>query len=183
MSTSSAGGSGATSAGLGPETSVRRRRSGWPSRSRTGVPETGIQKAVWSAGPNRPGDLRVLGPKASAPRRIHPKKRSRRRDDPKQASKAKPSGGDFAAARGFLADASFGASPVVASALGATPDATPAWRIEHTTAVANDHPKPELSTLPQTGSFYFALTRVPEKTSHASSINSKVTSAQPRPAD
>jgi hypothetical protein len=58
----------------------------------------------------------------------------------------------------LLADASFGASPVVASALGATPDATPARRIEHTTGVSNSRPNPELSTLPGTGSFYFALT-------------------------
>jgi len=64
-------------------------------------------------------------------------------------SKAKPSDGDLVAAtRGLIADAFFGASPVVASALGAAPGATTARLIEPTTGGSRSHPKPELSTLP-----------------------------------
>src|ERR1035438_4146822 len=38
------------------------------------------------------------------------------------------------------------------------PGATPALRIEHTTGGRADHSKPELSTLLESGTFYFALT-------------------------
>jgi hypothetical protein len=41
-----------------------------------------------------------------------------------------------------------------ATALGATP----ALPVEHTTDGRSDRPKPERSTLPETGTFYFALT-------------------------
>jgi len=37
--------------------------------------------------------------------------------------------------------------------------ATPALRIEHTTGGPSGHSKPELSTLLESGTFYFALTR------------------------
>jgi hypothetical protein len=40
----------------------------------------------------------------------------------------------------------------------ATPGATPALRVEHTTGGRTDHSKPELSTLLESGTFYFALT-------------------------
>ena len=82
-----------------------------------------------------------------------------RRAKSKARSKSKPFDGDFVAAtEGSIADASFGASPVVASALGAVPGATPARLIETTTGGAHRRSKPELSTLLGTGSFYFALT-------------------------
>ena len=42
----------------------------------------------------------------------------------------------------------------------AAPGATPALRIEHTTGGRADHSKPELSTLLESGTFYFALTPV-----------------------
>jgi len=83
-----------------------------------------------------------------------------RRAKSKARSKSKPFDGDFVAAtEGSIADAFFGASPVVASALGAVPGATPARLIETTTGGAHRRSKPELSTLLGTGSFYFALTR------------------------
>src|SRR5229473_543790 len=40
----------------------------------------------------------------------------------------------------------------------ATPGATPALRVEHTTGGRADRSKPELSTLLESGTFYFALT-------------------------
>ncbi len=40
----------------------------------------------------------------------------------------------------------------------ATPSATPALRVEHTTGSRADRSKPELSTLLESGTFYFALT-------------------------
>ena len=40
----------------------------------------------------------------------------------------------------------------------AAPGATPALRIEHTTGGLSGHSKPELSTLLESGTFYFALT-------------------------
>src|ERR1017187_5981895 len=75
-------------------------------------------------------------------------------------SKPKPSDGDFVAAiRGSVADAFFGASPVVASALGIRSGATPRGRIHskpHPTALPR---KEDISTLLGIGHFYFALTR------------------------
>ena len=75
----------------------------------------------------------------------------------KSTPKAKPSDG-VAATRGSVADAFFGASPVVASALGAAPGAIPAQLIEPIIGGSGNYPKPELSTLLGTGTFYFALT-------------------------
>src|SRR3974390_1137219 len=75
-------------------------------------------------------------------------------------SKPKPSDGDFVAAiRGSVADAFFGASPVVASASGIRSGATPRGQIH-----SNPHPsallrKADISTLLGIGHFYFALTR------------------------
>ena len=98
----------------------------------------------------------------------------------KSTSGTKPSDG-IAATRGSVADAFFGASPVVASALGTAPSATPARLIEPTMGDSGNDSKPELSTLLGTGSFYFALTpllaisarsallgRGPVRASHAS---------------
>jgi hypothetical protein len=74
-------------------------------------------------------------------------------------SKPKPSDGDFVAAiRGPVADAFFGASPVVASALGIRSGATPRGRIHskpHPSALPR---KEDISTLLGIGHFYFALT-------------------------
>ena len=77
----------------------------------------------------------------------------------KATPKPKPSAGDFVATRrGSVADAFFGASPVVASALGIRSGATPRGRIHY-----NPHPsalprKEDISTLLGIGHFYFALT-------------------------
>jgi|SRR5712691_7803626 len=60
------------------------------------------------------------------------------------------------ATRGFLADFS-GAIPV-ASALGAAPGATPPRLLQLTMGGLHDRSKPELSTLLESGTFYFALT-------------------------
>jgi hypothetical protein len=74
-------------------------------------------------------------------------------------SKPKPSDGDFVAAiRGSVADAFFGASPVVTSALGIRSGATPGGRIHskpHPSALPR---KEDISTLLGIGHFYFALT-------------------------
>jgi hypothetical protein len=51
----------------------------------------------------------------------------------------------------------FGAIPV-ASALGATPGATLPRLLQLTMGGLDGHPKPELSTLLESGTFYFALT-------------------------
>jgi hypothetical protein len=73
--------------------------------------------------------------------------------------KAEPSVTGFAADRGgSVADAFFGASPVVASALGIRSGATPRGPIHVTTPLRNDTLKPDISTLPELGHFYFALT-------------------------
>src|SRR5713226_1793993 len=73
--------------------------------------------------------------------------------------KAEPSVTGFAADRGgSAADAFFGASPVVASALGIRSGATPRGQIHTTTPLRNDTSKPDISTLPGLGHFYFALT-------------------------
>ena len=73
--------------------------------------------------------------------------------------KAEPSVTDCAADRGgSSADAFFGASPVVASALGIRSGATPREQTHTTTPLWNDTLKPDISTLPELGHFYFALT-------------------------
>src|ERR1035437_6154150 len=75
-------------------------------------------------------------------------------------SKPKPSDGDFAAIRGSVADAFFGASPVVASALGIRLGATPRGRHQRTTASPGPGSEWDISTLLGIGHFYFALTGV-----------------------
>jgi hypothetical protein len=74
--------------------------------------------------------------------------------------KPKPSDGDFVAAtRGSVADAFFGASPVVASALGSRSGATPRGRIHPKPSPSALRRKEDISTLLGIGHFYFALTR------------------------
>src|ERR1035437_9523451 len=74
-------------------------------------------------------------------------------------SKPKPSDGDFAAIRGSVADAFFGASPVVASALGIRLGSPPRGRHQRTTDPPGRLSKQDISTLLGIGHFYFALTR------------------------
>jgi hypothetical protein len=74
-------------------------------------------------------------------------------------SKTKPSDGDFrAATRGLWTDAFFGASPVVASALGIRSGATPRGRIHSKLSPSALPRKEDISTLLGIGHFYFALT-------------------------
>ena len=79
-------------------------------------------------------------------------------------SKPKPSDGDFVAAiGGSVADAFFGASPVVASALGIRSGATPHGRHQRTMDPPGLLSKQDISTLLGIGHFYFALTGVCER--------------------
>jgi len=74
--------------------------------------------------------------------------------------KPKPSDGDFVAAtRGSVADAFFGASPVVASALGIRLGATPRGPFHCKPSPSTLSRKEDISTLLGIGHFYFALTR------------------------
>jgi hypothetical protein len=73
--------------------------------------------------------------------------------------KTKPSDGDcFGATRGLDADAFFGASPVVASALGIRSGATPRGRIHSNTHPSALRHKEDISTWQKRGHFYLALT-------------------------
>jgi hypothetical protein len=72
--------------------------------------------------------------------------------------KPKPSDGDFVATRGSVADAFFGASPVVASALGIRLGATPHGRFHPNIQPSALPRKADISTLLGIGHFYFALT-------------------------
>jgi hypothetical protein len=75
-------------------------------------------------------------------------------------SKPKPPDGDFVAAtRGLSADAFFGASPVVASALDLRVGRDPfADHIQTNRHFFSARPKPDISTLQRIGHFYIALT-------------------------
>jgi len=64
----------------------------------------------------------------------------------------------LAAPRGSMTDAFFGASPVVASALGIRSGATPRGRLQPSTPLPADPSKQDISTLLGIGHFYFALT-------------------------
>src|ERR1035437_1863758 len=79
-------------------------------------------------------------------------------------SKPKPSDGDFAAIRGSVADAFFGASPVVASALGIRLGSPPRGRHQRTTDPPGRLSKQDISTLLGIAHFYFALTRPQQPT-------------------
>ena len=73
--------------------------------------------------------------------------------------KPKPSDGDFIGlTRGSVADAFFGASPVVASALGIRLGATPRGRLHCKPSPSTLRRKEDISTLLGIGHFYFALT-------------------------
>ena len=73
--------------------------------------------------------------------------------------KPKPSDGDLVAGiRGSVAEAFFGASPVVASALGIRSGATPRGRIYYNPTPSALLRKADISTLLGIGHFYFALT-------------------------
>ncbi len=75
-------------------------------------------------------------------------------------SKAKPTEGDSGASlSGSVADAFFGASPVVASASGIRSGATPRGRIYSKPYPSALLRKADISTLLGIGHFYFALTR------------------------
>jgi len=76
-------------------------------------------------------------------------------------SKPKPPDGDVVAVtRGLSADAFFGASPVVASALDLRQERDlPADRIQTNTHLFSARPKPDISTWQRIGHFYLALTR------------------------
>ena len=75
--------------------------------------------------------------------------------------KPNPCDGDFVAAiTGSVADAFFGASPVVASALGIRLGSPPRGRHQRTTDPPGRLSKQDISTLLGIGHFYFALTPV-----------------------
>ena len=79
-----------------------------------------------------------------------------------KTSKAKPPDGDFVAAtRGLRADAFFGASPVVASALGSRLGATPRGRFDSNTHLRAARRKGDISILQRKGTFLFCVDKSP----------------------
>jgi hypothetical protein len=109
-------------------------------------------KSIRNAGQNQPGDLsRLISPR---PQLL--------RDSTKESIlllKPKPSDdGCVAATRGLVADAFFGASPVVASALGIRLGATPRGRFHSKPSPSALPHKEDISTLLGIGHFYLALT-------------------------
>jgi hypothetical protein len=78
--------------------------------------------------------------------------------NPLTAGPSERSGADF-----------FGAIPV-ASALGTAPGATPPRQLQLTWVILPTHPNPELSTLLEIGTFYFALTAQDSGRSHQLSV-------------
>jgi len=72
--------------------------------------------------------------------------------------KPKPSAKHRGVGRGFVADAFFGASPVVASALGIRSGATPRGRIHSIIHPSALRRKEDISTWRKSGHFYLALT-------------------------
>ena len=72
--------------------------------------------------------------------------------------KPKPSGSNSAARGLSVADAFFGASPVVASALGIRLGATPRGRFHSSPSLSTLLRKPDISTWQRLGHFYLALT-------------------------
>ncbi len=104
-----------------------------------------------SAGQNRPGELSRFIAQGISSSEASPKK--------VRLQKPKLSDGDFVAAIGeSVADAFFGASPVVASALGIRSGATPRGQIHSKPAPSALLRKPDVSILLGIGHFYFALT-------------------------
>jgi hypothetical protein len=108
-------------------------------------------KGKRSAGQNRPGDLSRCIAQGLRSSKAPPKKVC--------LAESEPSGGNFpAATRGLMADAFFGASPVVATALGIRSGATPRGRHQRTMASPTPRSKQDISTLLGIGHFCFALT-------------------------
>jgi hypothetical protein len=115
------------------------------------------------AGQKAPGGVAFYLSKASAPLKLHQRNtqgQSQSQSQPQpQPHKSKPSDDDFAT-RGLSADAFFGASPVVASALDLRVGRDPfADHIQTNRHFFSARPKPDISTLQRIGHFYFALTR------------------------
>ena len=123
-------------------------------------PQSAVVEVDWrlrenqfgNAGQQRPGDLRVSMPKASA-RKFHQSNGSRL--DNTLLALRKDS--RVLRHRRAFADC-FGANPV-ASALGNRPGATPVRLCEHTMRAPHWPSEPELSTWLETGTFYLAPTR------------------------
>jgi len=75
------------------------------------------------------------------------------------SQKTKPSDGNLiVTTRGLVADAFFGASPVVASALGVRLGATPRGHLDSNTQFSSVGARGDISTLLRWGHFYFAAT-------------------------
>ena len=72
--------------------------------------------------------------------------------------KTKPPAAGFTSSRGCVADAFFGASPVVASALGIHSGATPCGPLQPNTPFSTGPPKGDISIWQKRGHFYLALT-------------------------
>ena len=131
-----------------PMNSRKERREAKP-KSQSGKP-----------GKSSPASLAFTLSKASAPPKLHQKICHFKVKI--KGSKPKPSDDDLVfATRGLHADAFFGASPVVASALDLRIGRDPvADRVELNMCSDSDRVEPELSTLQKTGSFYFASTTI-----------------------
>lgn len=107
-----------------------------------------LEQEYW---PKRPGGLRISCAQSLA-RGVHPSNPS---------STKKPRGQPGIAQRFPLPTGLLPIAPEPAPSLrlwASAPGATPVRLIKHTTGGPNHRSKPELSTLPETGSFYFALT-------------------------
>ena len=114
------------------------------------------QKAKGKPGPSSPASSRCIYPRPpllrNSTKEIHVVQ--------VKTLKPKPSDGDFVAAtRGLIADAFFGASSVVASAVDLRQERDlPADRIQTNTHPFSARPKPDISTWQRIGHFYLALT-------------------------
>jgi hypothetical protein len=111
------------------------------------------RSAFGRPGTSGPAVVAFTGSKASAPLKLHQRKYA-------FLLKSKPSDDDgIAATRGLDADAFFGASPVVASALDLRLGRDPSADRPHCNTTLGWHsPKPELLTLQKSGTSHFALT-------------------------
>ncbi len=114
--------------------------------------------SIRKAGQKAPGVVAFYLSKASAPLKLHQRNMQGQSQSQPQPLKSKPSDDDFAI-RGLSADAFFGASPVVASALDLHVGRDPfADHIQTNRHFFPARPKPDISTLQRIGHFYFALT-------------------------
>jgi hypothetical protein len=110
------------------------------------------QKAIRSAGQKQPGDLSRFTAQGLSSSEAPPKKVYLLQQNPLM-------GDSVADIRGSVTDAFFGASPVVASALGIRSGATPRGRFHHKPLLSPLSRQQDISTLLGIGHFYFALTR------------------------